>query len=162
MDVLADLATTELVQAKIQTIRTTNTTLHSNLVKSQDHCRRLEEEASLQLSVERQHDEMDEAFKKRKQSIYNRRCYKRQKETNGSDKEERRGLITELESLRGQLIECQEKCDRLAEEGIFPVVERLPGESDLQLRKRRQQSYNHHLYLKRKKQMQVQKGVLEP
>ncbi len=161
MDVLADLATGELLQAEIATLRTTNQSLRDNLVESQDHCQRLEEEASLQLSVQREHNETDEAFKKRKQALYNRRCYKRGKKI-GSAKEENQRLITELESLRGQLIECQEKCERLSEEGMYPVIDPLPGESIVQLRKRRQHVYNQRSYLKRKKQMQVKKGVPEP
>jgi hypothetical protein len=161
MDVLADLATAELLQAEIATLQATNKTLHDDLVESQDHCQRLEEEASLQLSVEREHDETDTAFKKRKQAIYNRRSYKKGKKI-GSAKEENQRLITELESLRGQLIVCEEKCKRLSEEGMFPVLDRLPGESNEQLRKRRQHVYNQRSYLKRKKQMQVKKGVPEP
>ena len=64
MDELANLATRELLQQEIETLRAENNSLKGQLLESQEHCHRLEEEASLHLSVEWQHDEMDDDFKK--------------------------------------------------------------------------------------------------
>jgi hypothetical protein len=165
MEELADLATRELLQQEIDKLRVENQSLQESLLDSQQHCHRLEEEASLQISgVEQQHDETDADFKKRKQSIYNRRCYKRRKKA-GSAQEENDDLITELETLRGQLMIAEEKCERLAAEGINPIVDHIPGETDEQLNKRRQQIYNQRSYLKRRNHIRdnkpLQIGVAE-
>jgi hypothetical protein len=165
MEELADLATSELLQQEIDRLRVDNEHLQGSLLESQQHCHRLEEEASLLISgVKQQHDETDEDFKKRKQKIYNRRSYKRKK-TTGSVQEENDNLITQLESLRGQLMNAQEKCERLSAKGINPIVDHIPGETDEQLNKRRQQIYNQRSYIKRRNNirdnLQLQIGVAE-
>jgi hypothetical protein len=66
MEELADLATSELLQQEIDRLRVDNEHLQGSLLESQQHCHRLEEEASLLISgVKQQHDETDEDFKKR-------------------------------------------------------------------------------------------------
>jgi hypothetical protein len=157
MDELADLATRELLQQEIDALKLEIESLQCKLLESKEHCRRLEEEASLQLEVERLLDETDDVFKKRKQSIYNRRSYKRGKK-GGSAQEKNARLITELESIRGKLIISEEKCERLAAEGSLQIVERLPGETDEQLSKRRERIYNQRSYIRRKKKLRVDKG----
>jgi hypothetical protein len=157
MNELAELATTELLQQEIDALKLEIESLQCELLESKEHCRRLEEEASLQLGIERLLDETDDEFKKRKQSIYNRRSYKRGKKS-GSAQEENARLITELESIRGKLIISEERCERLAAEGSLQIVERLPGETDEQLSKRREQIYNQRSYIKRKKKLRVEKG----
>jgi hypothetical protein len=159
MDLLADLASNDILCTEIATLRSTIHTLNEECVQSREHCQRLEEEASLQLCVERYKDETDEEFKKRKQIIYNKRSYKKKI---GSSKEENSLLVTELETLGGELIVCQEKCHRLSEVGNLQLLERLPGESDVLFAKRRATTYNQRSYQKRKKQMKVKKGVPEP
>ena len=109
MDELAELATRELLQQEIDALKLEIESLQCELLESKEHCRRLEEEASLQLGIERLLDETDDEFKKRKQSIYNRRSYKRGKKS-GSAQEENARLITELESIRGKRIICEERC----------------------------------------------------
>jgi hypothetical protein len=165
MEELADLATRELLQQEIDRLRVDNESLQGSLLESQQHCHRLEEEASLQLSgVEQQHDETDDEFKKRKQKIYNKRCYKRRKKA-GSAQEENDSLITELETLRGQLLIADEKYERLAAEGINQIVDHIPGETEEQLYKRRTQIYNQRSYIKRRNNirdnMQLHIGVAE-
>jgi hypothetical protein len=162
MDVLADLATKELLEAEIATLRSQNGSLLQDLRESQQHCQRLQDDASLQISgIERFKDETDEEFKKRKQALYNRRCYKKGKKVL-TPKEENARLVTELEALRGEFILLQQKCDRISDFGVFRPLERLPGESDSDFQKRRNTSYNQKAYVKRKKQMHVKKGVPEP
>jgi hypothetical protein len=80
MEELADIATRELLQQEIDRLRVDNECLQGSLLRSQQHCHRLEEEASMKLSgVEQQDDETDADFKTRKQKIYNRRSYKKKK-----------------------------------------------------------------------------------
>jgi hypothetical protein len=55
-----------------------------------------------------------------------------------------------LETLRGQLILAEEKCERLAAEGVNQIVGHLPGETLGQLTKRREHIYNKRCYLKRR------------
>jgi hypothetical protein len=114
--------------------------------------------------VEQQDDETDADFKTRKQKIYNRRSYKKKKKT-GSAQEENDDLITELETLRGQLIIAKENCERLAEKGINQIVNHRPGETDEQLYKRRTQIYNQRSYIKRRNHIRdnlpLQIGVAE-
>ena len=66
MEELADLATSELLQQQIDRLTAENESLQGSLLESQQHCHRLEEEASLQISgVKQEHDETDANFKKR-------------------------------------------------------------------------------------------------
>jgi hypothetical protein len=59
----------------------------------------------------------------------------------------------------------QEKCERLSAKGINPIVDHIPGETDEQLNKRRQQIYNQRSYIKRRNNirdnLQLQIGVAE-
>ncbi len=68
MDELAELATRELLQQEIDALKLEIESLQCELLESKEHCRRLEEEASLQLGIERLLDETDDDFKKRKRT----------------------------------------------------------------------------------------------
>jgi hypothetical protein len=75
----------------------------------------------------------------------------RERKQRGSKAEENQMLIAELETLRGELIQAQEKYDRLSEVTNFHTIERLPGETNEEIRKHRQITYNQRAYLKKKK-----------
>jgi hypothetical protein len=160
MDALAQTATTQLLTVEIEGLKLEIQSLRVDLQESQERCQWLDEEASLLLNVERLHHETDDDYKKRKVSIYNKRTYKREKQR-GSAEEENKMLIAQLETLRGELIQSEDKYDKLSEVTNFTTIERLPGENNEDLRKRRQITYNQRAYMKRKKQMRVKQGVPE-
>ena len=160
MDALAQTATIELQTQEIESLKLEIQSLRVNIQESQERCHRLEEEASLNLNVARIPHETDDEYKKRKVSIYNKRAYKREKQL-GSKEEENQMLVAKLETLRGELIQSEEKYDRLSVVTNFQLIDRLPGETNGELRKRRQITYNQRAYLKRKKQMRLKKGVPE-
>jgi hypothetical protein len=160
MDLLANLASDEVLRTEITNLRSTNLTLNEELVEARERCQRLEEEASMQLGFPRGKDETEEEFKNRKQTVYNKRSYRKQR--GDTPEEENRRLISELETLRGQLILLEEKCDRLSEVGNLQLLDRLPDESDAHFAKRRAITYNSRSYQKRKKRMKLKKGTPEP
>jgi FtsZ-binding cell division protein ZapB len=108
MDALAQTATTQLLTVEIEGLKLEIQSLRVDLQESQERCQWLDEEASLLLNVERLHHETDDDYKKRKVSIYNKRAYKREKQR-GSAEEENKMLIAQLETLRGELIQSEDK-----------------------------------------------------
>ena len=162
MDLLAETAelqqTILLLRQEHESLKEENHSLKNQLESLKDDCQRLETEAGMELDIAKQPGETEQDFRKRKNTIYSKRSYKRKK--NQSPKDENRTLIAELESLRGQLFESEAKCEQLLEENTFHVV-RLPGETKEEFQKRRQAVYNHRSYSRRKNNMKIQKGVPE-
>jgi hypothetical protein len=147
----------EILQVTNQKLITELEALRRQLAGCEDKSARLPSVADLVRlpALKQLQGESNDAFCKRKYSIYNKRAYQKKI---GSPKEDN---INELDSLRECLKRSEERCSRLSAEAGSHVEPQRPGETKIEFKKRQTSIHNRTNYRKRKKRMEVEKGAEE-